>query len=358
MNDLGLYIHIPFCAKKCGYCDFYSVRGTRSIDEYISALTLDLRNTGRQCREYTVDTVYVGGGTPSLMSTENMNSLFSAVHDAFTFSDDCEITVECNPASSDVGLASSLKSAGVNRISLGMQSSDDDILSFLGRSHDRRGFENAYSLFRHAGFDNISVDIMYGIPGENAQSVKRDALYALSLECEHVSCYLLKVESGTAFSKRGIVEADGDEAFIQYKTLCDTLGNGGFERYEISNFTRDGRRSRHNMKYWTCGEYLGFGPAAYSYFGGRRYGNARNISAYIHGENIRTDIEIITEEEKRREKIMLGLRLSDGIPEDLLDESKVSSFKRAGYLTVADGRVSLTTEGFFLSNLIISEFLD
>ena len=328
------------------------------MDGYISVLTRNLRNVGRQCGEYTVDTVYVGGGTPSLMSGENISTLFSGVRDAFSLSDDCEITVECNPASSDAELVSALKSAGVNRISLGMQSSDDGILSYLGRAHDRRGFEKAYSLFRHAGFDNVSVDIMYGIPGEDAEAVKRDALYALSLECEHISCYLLKVENGTAFSRRGVSEADGDEAFIQYKTLCDTLADGGFERYEISNFARGGRASRHNMKYWTGGEYLGFGPAAYSYFDGRRWGNARDISAYIRGEDIRTDIEKITEEEKRREKIMLGLRLSGGIPAGMLDERKVSAFKGAGYLTVSDGRVRLTTEGFFVSNLIISEFLD
>lgn len=358
MNNLGLYIHIPFCKRKCNYCDFYSITDLSLTSDYVRALTGELIERSGDCAGVTVDTVYFGGGTPSLLSCEEFGTVMSTLKEHYALSPDAEITVEVNPSSVDEEKVLCYLSQGVNRISIGMQSACDRELSMLGRLHDISSFDAAFHLIRKAGIENISVDLMYALPGQSIGDIGKSLDHLVSLSPEHISAYCLKIEQGTRFFAEGIVGADDDAAYAQYAYICDRLELAGYRRYEMSNFAKNGLRSRHNTKYWTGADYLGFGPAAYSLFKGKRWGISPDIRDYISGISDVIDYELIDQSERERESIMLGLRMAEGVERKKLNADKVKLFSDSGYMEFDNERAWLTTKGFFVSNSIISEFLD
>lgn len=405
-NSLGIYIHIPFCKSKCAYCDFYSLPDTnrreKQMDAYAEALCVHISRTAFQSA-YSVDTVYFGGGTPSLMGKQRLLRIWNAVKNRCSVSPDAEITLEANPDSVGDWLGS-LREAGFNRISLGMQSADDGELREIGRVHTFAQVREAVRAIRRAGFENLSLDLIYGLPGQTMRSW-RDSLHAaLDLQPEHLSCYGLKVEAGTPLYARvyggntysgayggaarpcdGGGNISGGAARLDQITLPDDgqqadsylfaagkLARHGYRQYEISNFARPGMESRHNLKYWTLGEYIGFGPGAHSDFGGARYAYARDLAAYLRGVQAGrpacTERTPITPEERAREWIMLGLRTVQGLDTAQgrrrfgLDFSACETFLRqceqAGYVRREAGRIFLTPRGFLVSNQIIGAVLE
>ena len=355
-DSIGLYIHIPFCKKKCRYCDFYSaVFSEKVYSDYLSALVREMRSKGAET-ERPVDTVYLGGGTPSLLG-DDILPLMSAVRESFAISSGVEITAECNP-NSDFSFLRAAKLAGVNRLSFGVQSGNDAHLKTLGRTHTAADSVSAVKAAREAGFYNISVDLMICLPDSDIKTLKSDIDFICSLDPEHVSAYMLSIEPGTAFYKQqNLLNIPGeDRAAEQYLALCETLEKRGFEHYEISNFARENKKSRHNLKYWRCEEYLGIGPSAHSYISGKRFYYPRDIKAFIAGNEPVPDGEGGT----REERIMLALRLSDGVPISDFGAAalkKAEGFKEKGLLDLSGGRLRLTDSGMIISNGIITELL-
>lgn len=379
-KTLGLYIHIPFCAKKCAYCDFYSFtpENARFVEDYVSAMMLQMEDISDSCRSMTVDTVYFGGGTPSMLPIKQFTRLMDSVRRNFRLAKDAEITSEVNPGTVDLKYLKSLKSLGINRLSIGMQSLKDTELEVLGRIHTVEQFEQTLVNAGRAGFTNISVDIMYGLPGQTLASFLDTLRGVCMLNPEHISLYCLKIEEGTPFySMRDTLSLpDDDTEYDMYMKAVDFLTARGYERYEMSNFARDGKYSRHNMKYWNCEEYIGIGASAHSYFGGERYSTVRNAESYINGlEILESGIPIIDESriidkaESMNEYVMLRMRLDEGV--DMKEFERrygVDFYDKFGYLLdeyVAGGFVkrigdsyAFTSKGMFVSNYILSAVLD
>ncbi len=358
MNKLGLYLHIPFCKRKCEYCDFYSVTDISLMSAYVDRLCEELIDKSSECMGYCVDTIYFGGGTPSLLSGEDVDKIISTIRKHYNLSVNAEITIEVNPSSLTEEKACKYAEIGITRVSVGMQSACESELDVLGRLHSSDDFDAAFDLLRQAGITNISVDLMYGLPGQNIASLKKSLEYIVSKAPEHVSAYCLKVEEGTPFYCSGISEADEDIAYEQYEYICDTLGDHGYHRYEVSNFAKDRCYSRHNYKYWTGEEYIGFGPGAYSFFKGERYGYEKSLEQYIIGNPQIRDREKISRDEAERERIIFGLRLSEGVQVELLEKNTLSRFVSLGLMQTDGRKARLTTAGCFVSNSIISEFID
>lgn len=359
---VGLYFHIPFCASKCAYCDFYSAPASAArMDAYTDAL----------CRRMTefppvrADTVYLGGGTPSLLGGARLSRVLHAARGYFSIADGAEITVECNPDSVSAPLLSALREAGVNRLSIGVQSAQDDELRLLGRRHTFAQAREAVALARRCGFDNLSLDLMYGLPGQTAERFLDSLEQTLALAPAHLSCYGLKLEEGTPlFRSRPALPGDDEQADL-YLALCGRLAAAGFEHYEISNFCLPGRRARHNAKYWDLSEYLGLGAAAHSYYQGRRFAFPRDTDAFLRGQPPAEE-EAVDGFDARAEYIMLRLRTSDGIPRAAFerrfgDFSAVEEFLRAlaphGLTVCTPEDCRLTERGFLVSNAILSELL-
>lgn len=377
---LGLYFHIPFCRSKCAYCDFYSFvpSGEEIMERYVNALILHMQDYSDCAGDRVCDTVYIGGGTPSVLPTELLVRLIRAIKRNFNLSSEPEFTMEANPATLTPDMLKKLRRAGVNRLSIGLQSGDNRELRALSRIHTRADFEQSYRMARAAGFDNISVDLMFGIPGETKESLMRNLRYVTRLGVEHISLYDLKLEPGTPlFEHRSELSfPDEDTEADMYLDAVEYLNSEGYPQYEISNFSIPGRRSRHNLKYWNCYEYLGFGPGAHSYFNNVRYSYTRNIEAYIAGvENPMSDVPIIDQSEEipARERIgeyvMLRLRLAGGVRfadfkyrfgadfEELFGR-KLLPYLKSGFARRTENAVSLTAKGMFVSNYILSDILD
>ena len=351
------------------------------MDAYAEALCVHLARQSILCAAYTVDTVYFGGGTPSLMGRRRLARIWNAVTANYHLSPDAEITLEANPDSAGEWLGD-LYAAGFNRISLGMQSARNRELREIGRIHTCAGVQAAVETIRRAGFENLSLDLIYGLPGQTMDSWENSLRAALDLKPEHLSCYGLKLEAGTPLYERRktLSFPDADQQADFYLSAVETLDRYGYRQYEISNFARPDRESRHNLKYWTLVEYLGFGPGAHSDFGGVRYAYARDLQGYIDGVQSgfsapscvtkETDCPVYAEWtaipplERARERIMLGLRTARGVDmtDHTLDFSRCENFFRqceqAGYLRREDGRIFLTPRGFLLSNPIIGEILE
>lgn len=371
-KKLGIYIHIPFCLRKCFYCDFCSFPDSDegSVTKYCDELCRRIREMARDCREYTVDTVYFGGGTPTLLPIREFKKLFDTLKESFDIENGAEITVECNPATADKAYFQQLLSLGANRLSIGLQSANENELSALGRVHSFYDFLVAFSDAREAGFENISVDLMYGIPEQTRESFEYSIGRVLELRPEHISSYGLKIEDNTVFAKikDKLVLPNEDDEFLFYKILTDKLAQNGYHKYEISNFSREGFESRHNTRYWLGEEYLGFGVAAHSFFEGDRYGNSRDIKAFISGEDITAERRSLTAHEADEEYVMLRLRLASGIDEAEFERRFGESFTcrypyvdlmlKEGFMQKTDGHISFTDKGFFVSNYILSEMLD
>lgn len=371
-KKLGIYIHIPFCKSRCEYCDFYSNGGAlqpRMVDDYLQALSDHMAETGKLSPDHVVDTVYFGGGTPSYFGAENLDKIIDEIHRSFRIAQDPEITFEANPDSlNEKGLKKLLK-AGFNRISIGVQSTDDAVLEQLGRPHSFRQAKEAMELARKVGFANISLDLMYALPGQNLEDWLRTVETAVSLRPEHISCYALKIEEGTPmWGYRDKLQIASDEQQLRmYLMASQYLREHGYEHYEISNYAKKGFASKHNLKYWTGEEYLGFGPSAASDFGGKRFTIMSDIKGYIEGiqkhGQVLSDCESIPPRARAGEYIMLRLRTSQGIdPKEyekrfLLPFAPLQRFLERcagnGYAVFEEGRWRLTERGWFVSNPII-----
>ena len=373
-GKLGIYIHIPFCRSKCDYCDFYSLAGREGqMDLYLKALLVHIRETAPLAKGYQVDTIYFGGGTPSYFGEKRLRAVLAEIGKRFDVTRDAEITVECNPDSVDLRTFSRLRRAGVNRISLGVQSACNRELECLHRPHTFEQAARAVAMAREAKLKNISLDLIYGLPGQDMAGWQDTVEKTLALEPEHLSCYGLKVELSTplyARVERGEVLPDDDAQADMYLWMVDRLAAAGYKQYEISNFARPGFQSRHNLKYWMERTYIGFGPGAHSDFGGRRYSFVRDLDAYIsgvlgHGGPIVDESELIPQRERSGEYLMLRLRTTRGIEEweyrrefcmnfDPL-EQKLEEYERQGWAARQDRRWYFTPKGFLVSNQLIGD---
>lgn len=358
-KPLGLYVHIPFCAKKCGYCDFYSTFSSFDLgQDYLHAAKREIEKWGGKTNR-PIDTVYIGGGTPSLLG-EKIIFLLDTVRQNFELTEDAEITAECNP-SSDTTFLKFAKKAGVNRLSIGAQSGENSMLKLLGRTHTASDTVNYIKSARDFGFDNISADLMIALPSSNLDTLKKDIDFILSLNTEHISSYMLKIESSTAFSFRSDLDLpDDDSAAGQYLYMCDALKYAGYSHYEISNFAKEGKSSRHNLKYWKLEDYLGIGPSAHSMMDLKRFYYERDLKKFIRGCDtvFESDVDATTE------SVMLGLRLSEGVnlkntygSKALPIYEKLKKYENAGYLEINGDTVKLTDKGMLLSNSIITEII-
>jgi len=375
-TPLGIYIHVPFCRSKCQYCDFYSVttKEDKWFDGYQDAVCQHIQEAGALAPDYVVDSIYFGGGTPSFFGAEGMIAILNTVRKSFRVSGSAEITFEANPDSVSDRLLRRLHSEGFNRVSLGIQCDNDDILKKIGRPHSYEQAVSAVKRIRKFKFKNLSLDLMYGLPGQTLQSWERTLKNVLKLQPEHISCYGLKVEEGTPLYeyKDFCNLADDDTQADMYLSAVKILKEHGYRQYEISNFCRKGNVSRHNLKYWNGDPYLGFGPNASSDFGGSRFTIVRDLPAYIEG--IRTggqvlqEIQEVASRDRAGEYLMMRLRTVTGIDPKEYEKQYLMSFApleaylqkcRDHGLAVKtyDGRWHLTPEGFLLSNDIISELL-
>ena len=374
-EKLGIYIHIPFCRSKCDYCDFYSLAGQEGrMDDYQKALLAHMKETAPQTRGWQIDTVYFGGGTPSFYGEKRLRELLRLIGKRFDLAKDAEITVECNPDSVDLKMLQALRRAGVNRLSLGVQSACDRELQSLHRPHDFQQAVQAVALARKAKFQNLSLDLIYGLPGQELAGWQDTVEQILSLKPEHLSCYGLKVEEGTPLDyrvSRGEKLPDDDAQADMYLWTVERLEKEGYRQYEISNFARSGFQSRHNLKYWMGRPYIGFGPGAHSDFGGRRYSFVRDLEGYIsgvlEGGAVIDSSDLIPARERGSEYLMLRLRTTRGIEEweyrreFFLDfdpiEQKLEDYERHGWAERHERRWNLTPKGFLISNQLIGDLL-
>ena len=376
-KPLGIYVHIPFCKSKCEYCDFYSLGGSRdrrTTDQYLQALADHIRETGRLAPDYTVDTVYFGGGTPSFFGAENLEKILDELQKRFHFGADPEITLEANPDSVTPQGLKRLVRAGFNRISIGVQSDQDEMLKRLGRPHTYEQARMAVVRAREAGFANLSLDLMFGLPNQSREQWMQTLRNVIDLKADHISCYGLKVEPGTKlWSYKDCANLPDDDAQADmYFYAVETLEQFGYHQYEISNFAHDGFICRHNMKYWVGDEYLGFGPCAASDFAGRRFTIKPDLEGYIKGVmdkgQILSESELVPLRERAGEYLMLRLRTVDGIEKGEYTRSFLLPFEpieeillrlqAQEYAAFTSGRWHLTPKGFMLSNTILVELLE
>ena len=373
MKKLGIYLHIPFCVQKCLYCDFCSFpRCDRdTVSRYVSALLRDIEIWGDRCQGRAVDTVYFGGGTPTLLEVADFDRIMSAIRGSFSLADGCEISCECNPATADLEYFTAIRAVGVNRLSIGLQSASSEELRALGRIHDFEDFKATFAAARRADFDNISLDLMYGIPRQTVASFERTLREAVALGPEHISAYGLKVEDGTPFGRRGksLILPDEDEELEMYTLCSEYLRKTGYTKYEISNFAREGYESRHNLRYWRGEDYLGLGVSAHSYLDGVRFANSRDIEGYLCGRDIVCERAEIGADERMTEYVMLRMRLAEGVSESDFEElfgvafdkvygNRLARYIDGGYVVRTEDRVAFSDRGFFLSNYILSDILD
>ena len=375
-KPLGIYIHVPFCRSKCIYCDFYSItnKDDKLLDAYLDAICTHIRETGPLAPNYHVDTIYFGGGTPSFFGADGMIAILTAIRKSFHVDLRAEITFEANPDSISPRLLRRLKSEGFNRVSLGVQCDNDEILKKLGRPHNFEQVVNAVKRIRRAGYKNLSLDLIYGLPGQTLESWEKTLENVIALKPEHMSCYGLKVEEGTPLYEyqQYMDLPDDDTQADMYLSAVNILRRNGFRQYEISNFAQRGYPSQHNLKYWMGGEYLGFGPDASSDFAGKRFSVIRDLQGYIdgilNGGQVLRDVQEIPQRERAGEYLMTRLRTTTGIYkeeyensfllpfEPLEDVLRAATERRHAY-TDGKGRWRLTPEGFLVSNSIISDLL-
>ena len=359
-SSTGIYIHVPFCGKKCSYCDFYSVcYSGQQAELYVQAVVRNLRHYGE--KSLTADTVYFGGGTPSLLSGEQISRIMAAIQENFALSGDAEVTLEANPVTLSPRRLEELLSAGVNRLSIGVQSMNDAELRYLGRLHSAERAEKAVLDAFETGFRNISCDLMLALPGQSEELLKQSIDRLCALPIQHISAYILKVEEGTPFDCDEVRSALPDEEKVSqlYLFAVSELDRHGYQQYEVSNFSIPGYESRHNCRYWKCEDYLGIGPSAHSCHKGVRFAADADIQAFIDAPHQNVTITDPSPCDFT-ERAMLLLRLSDGLhladfPQqaDML-RKKVPPLVAEGYITFDGERIALTPRGFLVSNSVIS----
>lgn len=376
-EKLGIYLHIPFCRSKCDYCDFYSLAGREDrMDGFQKALLAHLKETASMVRGFAVDTVYFGGGTPSFYGEKRLRELLAAIKKHYRLEKGAEITFEANPDSVEFKALRALRRAGFNRISLGLQSACPEELAAVHRPHTVQQGDEAVDAARKAKLANLSLDLIYGLPGQTLAGWRDTVEHALALGPEHLSCYGLKVEEGTPLSARveaGLALPDDDDQADMYLWAVDRLAQAGYRQYEISNFAKPGFESRHNLRYWQLRPYLGFGPGAHSDFGGRRYSWVRDLERYqkgvLEGGTLLDSQELIPQKERGGEYLMLGLRTAQGIEEweyrgtYFMDfspiEERLVQFQAQGWAEkTAEGRWRLTPKGFLVSNQLMVDLLE
>lgn len=373
---LGIYIHIPFCASKCSYCDFYSLAGCdHMMPDYQDVLISHLEESAHSIKSYEVDTVYFGGGTPSFYGADRIVALLNVLKLNNNLRLDAEITVECNPDSISLNALKLLREEGVNRLSIGVQATDNSLLKLIGRRHNFQQAKKAVEDARRAGFGNVSLDLMYGLPSQTRKDWAQTLAQTVALHPEHISCYGLKLEPGTPMYNDYMgspLLPDDDEQADMYSYAAEMLERYGYRQYEISNFCAPGFESRHNLKYWNLDDYMGFGPGAHSCIGSLRYSFVKDLRQYIsrvdRGVSIVDECENITALERSVEYIMLAMRTVKGISREEYRkkcsfnwkpvESTLKAFGEKGWAVCDDGRWHFTVSGFLISNTLIGILLD
>ena len=376
MERLSLYIHIPFCVKKCEYCDFYSLCDLSLKAKYVNALIAQIKDFRSEAKNKLVDTIYFGGGTPSLLSGDDMLRIMKAVRSVFRIAEEAEISMEANPGTLNPEKLSAYREAGINRLSLGLQSADPEELKKLGRIHTREEFESSFLLARLEGFQNINVDIMYALPDQTEQTLSDTLDYVIALDPDHISFYGLKIEPETPFGRDETIEAAlpvEDTQADMYLNSVEKLENAGFLQYEISNFSKPGFECIHNLKNWKCRDYLGFGPAAHSFFDGKRFSYKKDIDAFIADplkrEQLYDECEQLTYGDVAWQFVMLGFRLRLGIDVIEYEErfgddfdarylEKMAPFIDKQYILKTKNGYRLSRRGLLISNYILSEILE
>lgn len=371
-KELELYIHIPFCVRKCAYCDFLSGPADYEAQKsYKEALIREIENV-ESFADSEVSSIFIGGGTPSVFSEQWMAEVLEKVYTHFNVRQDAEISIEANPGTVDLGKLAVYRQAGINRISFGCQSGDNRELKLLGRIHTWEEFRESFSMAREAGFSNINVDLMSGLPGQSLASWE-DSLYKTAqLKPEHISAYSLIIEEGTPFASQKLELPDEEEERNMYERTREILEDWGYHQYEISNYARPGRECRHNLGYWQRKEYLGLGLGSASLVGETRFSNTRNMENYLNNSDsaakIREEREILTVQEQMEEFMFLGLRMTEGISVTEFREvfgvsleqiygKVLEKYKKLELLEERGGRLRLTRKGISVSNPVLADFL-
>lgn len=371
MKTLGLYLHIPFCRSKCHYCDFCSFPklDNATVDAYCTALVREIEEYGEKMRGFAVSTVYFGGGTPTYLSAARLSSLLESVAKHFSLDANAEITTECNPATVDLEALQVLRNVGFNRLSIGAQSLSDKELRLLGRIHTAKDFTETFTAARRAGFDNVSADLMFGIPAQTVGSFMATLAALADLAPDHISAYGLKIEEGTPFfeARNSLPLPNEDEERQMYMNAVEFLAEKGYRRYEISNFAKEGKESRHNLRYWEREDYLGMGLAAYSCLGNERFSNTEEMACYLSGNRM-AERETVSAHDALCESVMLGMRLKKGVnfaalaatygDTAFLYQNRLAKYENGGFVQKTKDGYAFTNDGFYVSNTILSDILD
>ena len=372
-QNLSLYLHIPFCVRKCLYCDFLS--GPQSADvqeQYVEALCREIQETSPEYREFQVVSVFIGGGTPSVLQPEQTVRIMETVKHCFVLTDTCEISMEMNPGTVTPEKMRAYYACGINRISIGLQSPKNKELAILGRIHNYAQFLESFQMAREAGFSNINVDLMFAIPGQSYEGWIENLRTVAALGPEHISAYSLIIEEGTPFSRKKLDLPDEDTEYRMYEDVAAVLKEYGYHQYEISNYAKAGRECRHNEGYWQRKDYLGLGLGAASLLGKERFSNTSDMQEYLKNssapEKIRKNRELLTREDEMAEFMFLGLRMTQGVSKKEFQEyfgtaieniygEVLRKYKKQGLLLEESGRIFLSREGIHVSNAVMADFL-
>lgn len=372
-KELELYLHIPFCIRKCQYCDFLSGPADEASQKrYVDALCRELEGAQEMAKDYTVTSIYFGGGTPSLLHGEWMEQVMETITKRYQICRDAEISMEANPGTLTVENLSRYRQAGINRISLGCQSADDRELKLLGRIHTWEEFLESYQMVREAGFTNVNVDLMSGLPEQTLERWENSLRKIAELEPEHISAYSLIVEEGTPFAQKELILPDEETERKMYEETAEILQTYGYQQYEISNYAKEGKECQHNIGYWTRKNYLGFGVGSASLFENQRFSNTTDRTYYetwsADPEKIRENREILDRKEQMEEYMILGLRMLEGVGKKEFEETfgvpiekpygtVLEKYRKLNLMELTNERVKLTREGISVSNPILADFL-
>ena len=369
---LELYVHIPFCVRKCQYCDFLSGPSDEETkDRYIEALLKEIR-AAEHTEDYEIVSVFIGGGTPSALKAEAIASIMRTLQEKFFFCEDAEVTIEANPGTVYLEKLTIYRNVGINRLSLGLQSTDAEELKLLGRIHSYEEFLKSYEWAREAGFSNINIDLMFAIPGQTGEAWRQHLYQVAELNPEHISAYSLIIEEGTPFAEQNLDLPDEDTEYQMYEDTAEILERYGYRQYEISNYAKQGYMCRHNAGYWQRLEYLGFGLGASSLYGGMRFSNTHQMQEYLTDsrkpEQIRKDVTVLSRNEQIEEFMFLGLRMTEGISEKKFEENFnvrlmdiygdiLQKYEETGFMEHIETKWRLTRKGIHVSNHILADFL-
>ena len=369
---LELYVHIPFCVRKCQYCDFLSGPSDEETkDRYLEALLKEIR-AAEHTEDYEIVSVFIGGGTPSALKAEAIASIMRTLQEQFFFCEDAEVTIEANPGTVDLEKLTIYRNVGINRLSLGLQSTDAEELKLLGRIHSYEVFLKSYEWAREAGFSNINIDLMFAIPGQTGEAWRQHLYQVAELNPEHISAYSLIIEEGTPFAEQNLDLPDEDTEYQMYEDTAEILERYGYRQYEISNYAKQGYMCRHNAGYWQRREYLGFGLGASSLYRGMRFSNTRRMQEYLkesrNSDQIRKDVTVLSRNERIEEFMFLGLRMTEGISEKKFEENFdvrlmdvygdiLQKYEETGFMEHIETKWRLTRKGIHVSNHILADFL-